>query len=475
MKARLIAVGAILLCLGGIASAHRLDEYLQATILSVEKDRVQASIRLIPGVAVSSSVIASIDSDGDGVISETEQRAYAEQVLGDLSLTIDGSRLSPKLVSVSFPQIEQMKEGLGEIHIDFTADLPRGGPNRRLVLENHHQKQNAAYLVNCLVPSDQDIQIVGQTRNQTQSFYQLDYVQAGVPAGPKLLNWWTSTVGFASLFRLGMRHIAEGTDHLLFLLALLLPAPLIVVGSRWAGVADVRRSLVKVLRIVTAFTIGHSITLALAALGFVHVPSRPIEVLIAVSILVSAVHALRPLFPGKEAGIAAFFGLIHGLAFAATLSELGLGRWEGVAGILAFNLGIETMQLIVVAATLPSLVLMSRTSAYPVLRIGGALFAGFAAVGWIAERFLGLHNSVDVVVNSVAHQAAWIAGMLFLMSLWCWWLRNVPDRQAASTSPSIEIARTRALERLADLEEPLVVAGVAEASADVERPQRCLC
>jgi len=77
-------------------------------------------------------------------------------------------------------------------------------------------------------------------------------------------------------------------------------------------------------------------------------------VLIAVSILVSAVHALRPLFPGREARIAAFFGLIHGLAFASTLGELGLGRWERLAGILAFNLGIETMQLVVVAATLPS-------------------------------------------------------------------------------------------------------------------------
>ena len=475
MKARLIAVGAILLCLGGVASAHRLDEYLQATILSVEKDRVQASMRLIPGVAVSSSVIASIDSNGDGVISETEQRAYAEHVLGDLSLTVDGNRLRPKLVSVSFPEIEQMKEGLGEIHIDFTAELPRGGPNRRLVLENHHQSQNAAYLVNCLVPSDHDIQIVGQTRNQTQSVYQLDYVQAGIPAGPKLLNWWTSTVGFASLFRLGMRHIADGTDHLLFLLALLLPAPLIIACSRWAGAADVRCSLFKVLRIVTAFTIGHSITLVLAALGFVHVPSRPIEVLIAVSILVSAIHALRPLFPGKEAGIAAFFGLIHGLAFATTLSQLGLGRWERVAGILAFNLGIETMQLIVVAATLPSLILMSRTGAYPVLRIGGALFAGFAAVGWIAERLFGVHSSVDVVVNSVAHHAVWIAGALFLMSLGCWLLRNLPDRQGASTSPSIEIARTRVLERLADLEEPLVVAGIAEASADEEWSQRGLC
>ena len=78
--------------LGGVASAHRLDEYLQATILSVEKDHVQASMRLIPGVAVSSSVIASIDSNGDGTSSPPKSKAYAERVLGDLSLTVDGNQ-----------------------------------------------------------------------------------------------------------------------------------------------------------------------------------------------------------------------------------------------------------------------------------------------------------------------------------------------------------------------------------------------
>jgi hypothetical protein len=228
------------------------------------------------------------------------------------------------------------------------------------------------------------------------------------------------SVGFASLFRLGMRHIAEGTDHLLFLLALLLPAPLLAVRSRWAGYAGARRSLVQILKVVTAFTIGHSITLALAAMGLVHVPSRPIEVLIALSILVSAVHALRPLFPGREALIAAFFGLIHGLAFAATLGQLGLGRWDRVAGILAFNLGIETMQLIVVAAIMPSLVLLSRMRSYSVLRVGGALFAGFASLGWIAERLFGFHSSVDVVVDSVARHGVWIAGSLFLLAVVCW-------------------------------------------------------
>ena len=414
MKAWLIAAVTILLLLGGPAFAHRLDEYLEATILSVEKDHVQASMRLIPGVAVSSSVITSIDSDGDGILSAAEQSAYAERVLGDLSLTVDGNRLMLKLVSASFPKVEEMREGLGEIHIEFRADLPPGGANRRLILENHHQVRKAAYLVNCLVPSDHDIRIVSQTRNEQQSFYQLDYVQAGVPSAPLPLQWWTnfrgamSAVGFPSMFRLGMQHIAEGTDHLLFLLALLLPAPLIAAGARWAGATGVRGSLPRILKIVTAFTIGHSITLALAAWGLVHVPSQPIEVLIAVSILVSAMHALRPLFPGKEAAIAAFFGLIHGLAFGATLSALGLGPWERVAGILAFNLGIETMQLIVVATVMPVLILMSRTGAYAFCRVGGALVAGVASVGWIAERLFHLPNLAGVVANNMAHYAIWI-------------------------------------------------------------------
>ena len=441
MKAKVIAVAAVLLCLGALASAHRLDEYLQATILSVEKDHVQGSMRLIPGVVVSSSVIASIDTNGDGMLSEAEQRAYAERVLGELSLTVDGKRLRPQLVSASFPQIEQMKEGLGEIHIEFTADLPRGSFNRRLILENQYADHNAVYLVNCLVPNDHDIRIVSQNRNQQQSFYQLDYVQSGVPSESGPLEWWNRVRGwlsassFASLFHLGMRHIAEGTDHLLFLLALLLPAPLLADNRRWCGFAGARISLTRILKVVTAFTIGHSITLAVAALGLVRVPTRAVEVLIAVSILVSAIHALRPIFPGKEAAIAASFGLVHGLAFAATLDQLGLGRWERVAGILAFNLGIEAMQLIVVAGTIPSLVLLSRTSAYPFVRISGALFAGLASAGWIMERMFDVHGSVDIVVNMVAHHAVWIAGAMFLISLGCWRVHSFLNQQVTATAP----------------------------------------
>ena len=435
MRTRLITAAATLLALGACLSAHRLDEYLQATMFSIEKDRVVMSMRLVPGVAVSSAVIANIDTNADGVLSEPEQRAYAERVLRDVSVVVDGKRLTPRLVSVAFPRVEEIREGVGQIQMEFTEDLPPGGPHRKLVFENHHQNRISAYLVNCLVPSDPDIRVVAQNRNEDQSFYQLEYVQAGVDqkAGAFAASWsklveWKGAVGFASMFRLGMHHIAEGTDHLLFLLALLLPAPLLVYGSRWAGFAGARRSLLQILKVVTAFTVGHSVTLGLAALGVVHVPSRPIEVLIAVSILVSATHALRPLFPGREAFVAAFFGLIHGLAFASTLSDLGLGWRERIGSILAFNLGIESMQLLVVAAIMPSLVLMSRTRAYSPLRIGGALFAGIASLGWIADRLFGLHTAVDVVVNSVAHRGVWVAGALFLISVVCWSLRNVRAR-----------------------------------------------
>jgi hypothetical protein len=232
MNTRLVAAAAILLSLGAGTFAHRLDEYLQATIISVEKDTVHVFMRLIPGVAISSIVLASIDTNGDGIISESEQRTYAERVLRDLSITVDRKGASPTLVSQKFPATEEIKEGLGEIQIEFTVELAPGGPERRIVFKNHHQNEISAYLVNCLVPRDPSIRILTQNRNERQSFYQLDYAQPASSSDPvSLKGWstirgWMGAVGFASIFRLGMRHIAEGTDHLLFLLALLLPAPI---------------------------------------------------------------------------------------------------------------------------------------------------------------------------------------------------------------------------------------------------------
>jgi hypothetical protein len=167
------------------ASAHRLDEYLQATIISVEKDRVHVSMRLVPGIAVTPAVLAAIDTNGDGFISQSEKWTYAGRVLDDLTLSVDGHPLRLRLVSMEFPEVKAMYQGLGEIRIEFAASLPRGGSNRSLVFENHHDSYIAAYLVNCLVPRDPNLHIVAQKRNVRQSFYELDYVQSRARLSPE--------------------------------------------------------------------------------------------------------------------------------------------------------------------------------------------------------------------------------------------------------------------------------------------------
>ena len=162
---------AILWLLAAPAFAHRLDEYLQATLLTVEKDHITGQIRLTPGIAVLPIVMADID---------TNQATYADRVLRDLSLSVDGDPLPLRLVSAKFATTEEMKAGLGEITIDFEADVPNPGRNRKLTFENHHQSRIGVYLVNCLISRDPDIQLGTQHRNESQSFYQLDYVQSGV-------------------------------------------------------------------------------------------------------------------------------------------------------------------------------------------------------------------------------------------------------------------------------------------------------
>ncbi len=180
MTTILAGVGAIILAAATPAFAHRLDEYLQATTIAVEKGRVRTELRLTPGVEVFPVILAAIDRDRNGVFSEAEQRAYAARVQRDLSLAVDDDRLRLRLVSAKFATIEELSHGLGAIELAFDADVPPGGPERKLVFENRHLGGIAVYLVNGLVPSDPDIQAGPQRRDQRQSHYQLDYTQAGV-------------------------------------------------------------------------------------------------------------------------------------------------------------------------------------------------------------------------------------------------------------------------------------------------------
>jgi len=176
---RLLVVTILALLVASPVRAHRLDEYLQDTNFLVKKNHLVGWIRLTPGVQVFPAILAVIDTDGDGTISESEQDAYAKWVLSDLSLSLDGQPLTLRLVSRSFPKIDRMKEGLADILIEFNASFPAKPGNRRLTYENHHRPQISAYLVNSLVPDDPDIRITAQNRNYDQSAYELDYAQAG--------------------------------------------------------------------------------------------------------------------------------------------------------------------------------------------------------------------------------------------------------------------------------------------------------
>ena len=223
--------------------------------------------------------------------------------------------------------------------------------------------------------------------------------------------------GFAAMFRLGACHIAEGTDHLLFLLALILPAPLVAAGGRWGGYAGATTALRRIVEVVTAFTLGHSITLVLGALGWARLPVAVVESAIALSILVSAVHALVPIFRGREVYIAGGFGLVHGLAFASTLTGFGFDPLTLASSVLGFNLGIEAFQLLVILAAMPWLVLLARSRVYGAFRIAGAALTGIAASAWFAERAFGWDNPVVPLVEGLASHALWLLAALVVLSV----------------------------------------------------------
>lgn len=192
--------------------------------------------------------------------------------------------------------------------------------------------------------------------------------------------------GFFSVMILGVQHIAGGLDHLLFLFVLLLPAPLLSEGQRWGAFRGLKGSFVQLIKIVTAFTLGHSLTLLIGGMGWLRLPQRPVEILIAVSILVSAIHAIRPIFAGKESWVAGGFGLVHGLAFSSSIAQFGFSPWHLAMTILSFNLGIELMQLAVVVMLVPLLILLSRSQTYAPVRLAGAALAVVAALVWIGAR-----------------------------------------------------------------------------------------
>jgi hypothetical protein len=196
---------------------------------------------------------------------------------------------------------------------------------------------------------------------------------------------------FFGFFAGGVRHIVGGIDHLAFLLALLLPAVLARCDGRWIAVDSPAAALRSVLWIVTAFTLAHSLTLAAASLGWLRIPAAVIEPLIAATVLAAALNNLYPMVTRRLASLAFSFGLIHGFGFAEVLIPLQLAPAEMAKALLAFNLGVEAGQVLVVTAALAMLTALRGWNAYPRWVLGGGSCAlALAACGWIVERLFDL-------------------------------------------------------------------------------------
>ena len=191
----------------------------------------------------------------------------------------------------------------------------------------------------------------------------------------------------AAFVREGVLHIWSGFDHVLFLLALLLPAVLRRENGRWVPVDGMGQALRETLKVVSMFTLAHSITLTVATLGLVTLPSRWVESAIALSVFLAALNNLVPVLRGKQWAFAFGFGLLHGFGFASALVDLGLPSTGLALALFGFNIGVELGQLTIVVVFVGLAFLVRRTWTYQrlVLAVGSVAIA-ILSLAWLVER-----------------------------------------------------------------------------------------
>lgn len=335
--------------------------------------------------------VLALDADGDGALSWREvdgrSRDIATYVQSHLTLTrVASGATSPcPLAPSSSSRLELVPHTDGTyavLHFDaLCADRPASlMVDYSLLFDRDALHRGLVRLVGGAGSPPRTVILSSETRSANVA------LDSGGSGG-----------GFMAAVREGAVHIAEGTDHLLFVLALLLPAVLRrsadARGTRgsawgaWVPAGDFRSAFLDVASIVTAFTIAHSITLSLAALEIVRLPSRLVETSIALSVVVAAVNNIRP-FLGAERWFAAFaLGLLHGFGFSAVLADLGLARGDLARTLVGFNVGVEAGQLAFVALVFPLAFVLRRTRLYVPLALRGAsAIIAVIALFWAVER-----------------------------------------------------------------------------------------
>lgn len=256
------------------------------------------------------------------------------------------------------------------VSLAMTADCPRTG---RLTISGP-----------LFMTGDASQRVLLSARRGEETLTGVMSAAAPIWAESEQVSAWTS---FARFIGEGIWHVLIGFDHIAFILLLLLPSVMRPVNGRWEGAAGLGPVTRDIVTIVTAFTIAHSTTLALAVTGTVVLPTQPIEVAIAASIAVAGLLNLLPRLSGWRLPLAFGFGLVHGFGFANVLGELDAGGATLLPLLAGFNIGVEVAQLGIVALVLPLIYLARRTRWYSggVLPLGSCAL-GAAGVVWLLQR-----------------------------------------------------------------------------------------
>jgi hypothetical protein len=214
--------------------------------------------------------------------------------------------------------------------------------------------------------------------------------------------------GFTALIWLGVLHIWIGIDHILFLVALILPAVLQRTSGAWRPVGGFRSAFVNILMVVTSFTLAHSLTLALAGLQVVSLPSALVESVIAASIAIAAAANLTARLDIREWLVAFGFGLFHGFGFASVMGDIGVGRDYLALSVFGFNVGVELGQIAIILVVFPLLYVLRTTRAYvPMMRFGSVGLIAIATI-WFCERAFGF----DIPLTQIALDLlSWLPGI----------------------------------------------------------------
>ncbi|MGY1643408.1 HupE/UreJ family protein [Geodermatophilus sp. SYSU D00703] len=403
-RAAVVAAAAGLALVAAPAAAQAHPSETSAVLLTVGEDEVDLELQ-IPLDRYTLVTGSEVPADAAGVAAAAS--AIGSYVAEHVALTDENGGYEVDVTSVELGTVDDLPTLL----VDVEA-TPAGSTVGDVALDYDAVSERiATHDVSVSVVSDWRAGVVPEGEPELVGVLTGD--ESTIALDRDDASWES---GMTATVALGVQHIAEGTDHLLFLAMLLLPAPLVAAGrglrARWREGRGLRATMARAGLVVSAFTVGHSLTLAAVSLGWVSVPTRPVEVLVAASIAVAAVHAVRPLVPRGAVWIAGLFGLVHGTAFATTILDLPLDPGATVSAVLGFDVGVELAQLAAVAVVLPLVVLMSRSRAFPVVRVGLAVAGLVAAVAWAAAVLSGGESVLQPVFDAVAaHPVAALVGL----------------------------------------------------------------